>query len=144
MCVAALLVAAACVGCSNTAAPPAAPTTKSASTTASAADSFAAIATLDMRLADDSTTTPVLLPRDFTGSRWDAIQSACASVGSDLRPYAGEKVILTSWVFVNSPEGYPKGMTVIEHQGRLIGVFTLANGVYRGIPKSRLGAGDAP
>ena len=143
LCVMALLVASCCAGCSYTNAPTTTPASER-SPAAVAQGPYAAIATLDMQLSVDSTTTPVSLPRKLTGSRWGAIQSACAAVGSDLRPYAGESVVLTSWIFVDPPPGYPEGMTVIEHQGRVIGVFTVVDGSYEGIPKSSLGPDQGP
>jgi hypothetical protein len=105
-----------------------------------AQDPFEIAKSLDLRLADDSSSTPVTLPRELVGPVWGAVQSACLSAGYDLRPYAGKSVVLTKWLFVDPPPDRPSGMTVIEREGRIIGVYTFTEGQAPGI--SSLGVGQ--
>jgi hypothetical protein len=79
-------------------------------------------------LASNISTTDVVLPQSFDERPWAEIQRVLKLSSYDLRPYAGQKVKLTTYGIDSKAGGRaPHGLVYIE-RGKCIGAYTHSEG----------------
>jgi hypothetical protein len=93
-----------------------------------------------LRLQGASHSSEVVLPASITGDPWALYQRASANAGFNLRPHAGQRVVVKSQSIAQRIDGSPVVLWTAEKDGVVVGAWLAVTGVYPGILGLRQGA----